>query len=154
MSLRRAPGKAISFADWLDSSEYRGSPTAFARANGLSRTTVQHWVRGRGIGQRYAAKLRAITGIEHFGAVAPDRALYPGERKETERHARRIKELVNELGDELLHFRDKSARHRALLRERLDLSAVHKIANLLLLFMDEQRYTEYRDLNRTFKRLR
>src|SRR5437867_316430 len=100
MAVRRAPGKPISFADWLDSSEYRGSPTAFARANGFSRTTVQHWVRGRGIGYRYAAKLKAITGIEHFAAIGPDRALYPAERKETERHARRIKELVTELGDE------------------------------------------------------
>lgn len=153
MATRRMQGRAITFAEWLAASKFKGSSTEFARVHGFPRQTVQHWVKGRGIGARYTQRLRDITGITEFATSASDKALYPRERAEAERHAKRIAELVDALGRELVYFRDKSPRHREHLRERMELGDVHHIANLLLLFTDEERYAEYRELNRTFRRM-
>ncbi len=135
-----------TFGDWLKASEYRGSPTAFARAQRIPRTTVQHWARGAGIGVRYRARLRSITGIDEFAT----RKENPTVRDpDADRAARRVRALVGELARELSRFTRADGRGRALLRERLDQETAHRVANLLLLLLDERRYAEYRELNRT-----
>ena len=134
-----------AFRDWLAASRYRGSVTAFARANDVPRTTVQAWAGGGRVGPAYRERLRAITGLR----FKPDR---PGDSLDA--RARRIERLVRALARELAAFTGEEARPRELLRARIDVRTAHRVANLLLLFLDERRYAEYRDLNRALVRRR
>jgi len=59
---------------------------------------------------------------------------------------------VRELGRELTSFTGDDVRRREVLRAGLDARVTHRVANLLLLLLDERRYAEYRDLNRALAR--
>ncbi len=140
---------APSFREWLVASAFSGSPTAFARAHRLPRTTVQSWTRGGRVGRAHRERLRAITGVD-FAPAPPrrDRERVPDER------ARRVERLVRQLGLELSSFTAADAQRRDALRARLDARVAHRVANLLLLLLDERRYAEYRELNRPVVRTR
>lgn len=105
----------LTFREWLAASPYRGSPTAFARAHRIPRTTVQEWARGAVVGPAYRERLRAITGIRDFATTAPERARAGAA---VERRAQRVRTLVRELARELARFGGADERPRAVLRAR------------------------------------